>query len=246
MNTTTKRRRSLRPGLWVALAFTLTLAAVALAQSGVRLMFHGKTVSNDIHMINGKAYVPLTDMAKAMGGKVVKIDDGYSIQTDGGDSVPAGGANEVNGLKGTLGQMLFTGKWRFEAVSVSRAPTYDSQYLPDHRTFEPSGENQELVMVKCRLKNAMTTTETAMLSPIHPHNIALADDQGQSYAPLGFDKNVDSTDEGPHMLPGSQTDFVVIFSVTKGTHLKDLVFSLQRAYDDTPDGGVDVRISLGS
>jgi len=31
----------------------------------------------------------------------------------------------------------------------------------------------------------------------HPHNIALADDQGQSYAPTDFDKRGGSTDEGP-------------------------------------------------
>ena len=85
-----------------------------------------------------------------------------------------------------------------------------------------------------------------MLSAIHLHNSALTDDQGQSYAPLAFDKHTDSTDEGPNMLPGSQTAFAVVFSVPKGTKLKDLVFSLQNAYEDTPDGGTDVRISLGS
>ena len=45
---------------------------------------------------------------------------------------------------------------------------------------------------------------------------------------------------------GAQTDFAVLFSVPKGTALKDLVFSLQNAYEDTPDGGTDVRIALGS
>jgi len=234
---------------WVAIALTFALAAnaLALAQTGVRLLVAGKTVSSDVRVINGKAYVPLVDMAKAMNGTVVKNGDAYAIQTggSGGSGEIAGGANEIKGTRGALGQMVFTGKWRFEAVSVSHAASYESQYLPTHYTFAPSGSD-ELVIVQCKLKNAQTSTQKAILSSIHPHNIALTDDQAQSYAPLGFDKRSAALDEGPNMLPGSETDFSVIFSVPKGVKLKDLVFSLQVAYDDYPNGGTDVRISLGS
>lgn len=244
MKTITSGRRPLFLG---ALALTFAIVAVALAESGVRLAYHGKTVSHDIRMIDGHAYVPLSDMARAVGGRAVKDADGFTIQTDVADpTLPVGGANQVNGKRGTLGQMLNVGKWRFEAIGVDRAGTYESRYLPEVRTFEPVGTNEELVIVRCRIKNAQTVQMAAMLSSVHPHNTALADDQGQSYAPLGFDKHTGSTDESPMMLPGAQTDFAAIFSVPKGTKLKDLVFSLQNAYEDTPDGGTDVRISLGS
>lgn len=83
-----------------------------------------------------------------------------------------------------------------------------------------------------------------MLGYIHPHNTQLTDEQGQSYAPIEYDKCGGATDEGPSMLPGSQTDFAVLFSVPKGAVLKDLIFSLQTAYDDYPNGGTDVRITL--
>lgn len=246
MFATTKRRRPLRPTLWAASTLLLALAAVALAQSVTRLTINGRTASVDVRSIDGRPYVSLRDMARAMGGHLVRSSSGYAIETDsvGGDTEPAGGANEVHGSRGSLGQMLFTGKWRFEAVSLSRSSSYDSQYLPDHQTFSPSGDSEELVVVQCRLKNGQTSAQKAMLSSVHPHNIALTDDRGQSYSPVAFDKRTDSTDEGPKMLPGSQTDFCVLFSVPRGTRLRDLVFSLQNAYEDTPDGGTDVRINL--
>ena len=94
------------------------------------------------------------------------------------------------------------------------------------------------------MKNGQNESKAAMLSPVHPHNTALADDHGQSYAPVDYDKRGGSTDEGPNMLPGSQTEFAILFSVPKGTALKDLVFSVQSAYEDFPAGGTDLRITL--
>jgi hypothetical protein len=224
------------------------VATTALAQSGIRLIAGGKTVSTGIRLIGGRPFVPLTDMARAMNGTAVKRPDGgYEIVIEGADRtapVVAGGANEVRGTNGKIGQVLFNGKWRFAVLSVDRAATYDSQFLADKQTFTPAGDTEELVVVRCRLKNGQKTAQKAMLSAIHPHNIALTDDQGQSYAPKDFDKRGGDTDTGPSLLPGAQTEFAVLFSVPKGAALKDLVFSLQTAYDDYPNGGTDVRISL--
>jgi hypothetical protein len=233
--------------LAAALVPAVCLATAALAQSSMRLMVHGKTASADIRLIGGRPYVPLADMARAMNGTAVKRQGGYEITMGGVDPTTpqaAGGANEVRGTSGKIGQVLFNGKWRFAVLSVARAATYDSQFLADKQTFTPAGETEELVVVRCRLKNGQRTAQKAMLSPIHPHNIALADDQGQSYAPKDFDKRGGDTDTGPSLLPGAQTEFALLFSVPRGTSLKDLVFSLQTAYDDYPDGGTDVRISL--
>ena len=236
-----------KAGWWAVLAATAGLATAALAQTGMRLIMDGKTASTDIRIIGGRAYVPLADMARAMNGTASRKGGEYTITTGSADTTTptvAGGAGEVHGTRGKIGQMLFTGKWRFMVVSVDRAAVYDSLYLADKQNFTPAGDTEELVVVKCRLKNGQTSTQSAMLSPIHPHNIALADDQGASYAPTAFDKRGGSTDEGPKMLPGAQADFVVLFSVPKGTTLKDMIFSLQNAYEDYPEGGTDVRISL--
>ena len=237
------------------LLLTTGTAAAVLALTSLHLTVGGQTVSTDIRIIGGRPYVPLADMARAMKGTAVKHAGGsYEIKLDGVDTTtaaddaatptPAGGADEVHGMRGKIGQMLFTGKWRFSVLSVNRTAAYDSKFLEEKQNYTPKSDAEELVIVQCRLKNGQKSSATAMLSPIHPHNIALTDDQGQSYSPTDFDKRGGSTDEGPHMLPGSQTEFAVLFSVPKGTNLKDLVFSLQNAYEDTPDGGTDVRVAL--
>lgn len=247
-------------GFAAALLLSTGAATAALALASMHLTVGGQTVSTDIRLINGRPYVPLADMARAMNGTTVRHGVGsYEIKVNGGDTTtatdetaapntsaasPAGGANEVQGTRGKVGQMLFTGKWRFAVLGVDRAASYDSQFLPDKQTFAPTGDTEELVIVRCRLKNAQKSAVKAILGYIHPHNTGLTDEQGQSYAPIEYDKRGGATDEGPSMLPGSQTDFAVLFSVPKGTVLKDLVFSLQTAYDDYPDGGTDVRITL--
>ena len=235
--------------------FLLTTGTAVLALASLNLTVGGQTVSSDIRIIGGRPYVPLADMARAMKGTAIKHAGGsYEIRLDGADTTtatddmaapaPAGGADEVHGMRGKIGQMLFTGKWRFSVLGVDRVAAYDSKFLADKQNFAPKGDTEELIVVRCLLKNGQKSPATAMLSPIHPHNTGLTDDQGQSYSPTDFDKHGGSTDEGPHMLPGSQTEFAVLFSVPKGTKLKDLVFSLQNCYEDTPDGGTDVRISL--
>ena len=257
-----KRRPAPLRALLAAFVLSAGAATAALALASARLSVGDRTVSTDVRLIGGRPYVPLADMARAMNGTLVRHASGYEIKTGGatgGDTTTptddaaapdavtpdaAGGANEVKGVRGKIGQMLFTGKWRFEVLGVDRAAAYDSKYLADARNIAPAGDTEELVIVRCRLKNGQKTTQMAMLSPIHPHNIALTDAQGQSYAPTDFDKRGGSTDEGPHLLPGAQTNFAVLFSVPKGTALKDLVFSLQNAYEDFPDGGTDVRVSL--
>ncbi len=252
MLTNMKRFRSLRARVLMATALALTLvaAAVAAIQAGTVLTMHGKTLSSGVKLIVGHAYVPLVDVAKAFGGKAVQTAGGYEIQTEGPSDDTSGGAagggTAVKGTKGAIGQMVMTGKWSFEVVEVTRSASAESQYSPEHQTFMPSGPNEELVIIHCKLKNASKVALKPMLSVVHPHNIALADDQGQSHPLMAFDKRVANPDEGPNMLPGSLTDFNAIFSVPKDTKLKDLVFSLQVAYDDYPDGGVDVRISLKS
>ena len=257
-----KRRPTSLRALCAVLALSAGAATAALAFASARLSVGGQTVSTDVRLIGGRPFVPLADMARAMNGTLVRHSSGYEIKTGGAgspaggdtttptdDAAPAtpdaaGGANEVRGTRGRIGQMFFNGKWRFEVLGVDHADAYDSKFLADTQTFKPAGNTEELVVVRCRLKNGQKTAQMAMLSRVHPHNIALTDDQGQSYAPTDFDKRGGSLDEGPHLLPGAQTDFAVLFSVPKGTALKDLVFSLQTAYADFPDGGTDVRVSL--
>ena len=245
------QKRILRTTIALFATAALVTAAGALGQATLRLIIAGKTASTDIRIINGRPYVPLADMAKAMNGAAVKHKGGgYEITLGSVDTTTpqagaaAGGANEVRGTRGKIGQVLFNGKWRFSVLSIERAASYDSQFLPEKRNFTPNGDTEELVIVRCRMKNGQKATQAPMLSPIHPRHTALTNNQEESFAPIDYDKRGSHTDEGPTMLPGSQTEFAILFSVPKGTMLKDLVFSVENVYEESPDGGTDVRISL--
>jgi hypothetical protein len=148
-------------------------------------------------------------------------------------------------LQGRIGDRLSTGPWRLQVLSVERSAAYESQFLADKTTTQPSGDADELVVVKCTITNAGKEPKAPMLSAVHPHHTALADARGMSYPPLLFDKEGGHTDEGITLASATATTFAVLFSIPKGAALAEVIVSLQTAYDDYPDGGFDVHVTLG-
>jgi hypothetical protein len=222
------------------IALAAGVVTASWAQAALTLSYKGSVVSHRVRMLDGQAYVPVADMAKLLNGRIVRTDGGYQIQGAGNGGDLAGGANQVNGLQGSIGQMLFTGKWRFEVLSVTHEASYTFKYdAPSAVT--PNGANDELVVVDCLLKNAQTSSKEAKIDIHSASNTALTDDQGQSYPPIEYDVIGGSAYGPPSMLPGSSTHFAAIFSVPKTANLKDLVFSVGGWSEDKL---VDVRITL--
>jgi len=223
----------------VALTSVLTVGAAA----GLRdrsVTYHGATVSTDVTVINGHPYVPLADMARALGGKVVQSGGNYEIVVSGSSGsgkTAAGGANQVEGEHGKVGDMLFNGYWRFQVKGVERMDHYNWQYSGNSGSNKPANANDELVVLTCLIKNGHKDAEQPILqaSGTSAQKTALADDQGQSYQPLDFDVRPG------YLTPGAGKTFAVIFSVPKGTHLKDLIFTLYGFGSSKPS---NVRISL--
>ena len=213
----------------------ITTVLTAAAQELHSVSFKGNVISRDIRVIDGRPYIPLADAARALGGSVVKSGTDYEIQA-------AGGANEVKGLSGTVGQMLFTGKWRFEVLDVKTADHYDSHYQPDSYTWTPSGANDELVVIDCLVKNAQTVPDSPLLRHENAMDTAVTDANGSAYPPIDFDLIGGGGYGPPSMLPGSSSTFAAIFDVPKGTNLKDLVFSLANL--EQRDNPTNVRISI--
>ncbi|HEX8237583.1 MAG TPA: hypothetical protein VF600_16620 [Abditibacteriaceae bacterium] len=92
-----------------ALALTVALGTsgtVAWAATSSKLVTNGKVASTSVRVIDGKAYVPLSDVATSLGMAVVKNGGDYEIKK-------AGGANQVGNMNGKVGDVLFDGKWRF-------------------------------------------------------------------------------------------------------------------------------------
>jgi hypothetical protein len=226
------------------LMLTLGAAAAALAQAGRTLVLNGQVASQDVRMIGGRPYVPLADIAKALGQQLVSTPGGYEITA-------AGGANQVEGLRGKIGDVLFDGKWRFQVLDVKQTDSYamKNKSTNDYgvynstaeftdNTFRPKPGNS-LIVIQCRLKNGVKQNQ-ALWRPNSDTHTALADDQGQSYPPIAYDIPEGPPFESQELLPGAALDFAVLFTVPPGTHLKDLVFTLRTISSK----GDEVRVSL--
>jgi hypothetical protein len=232
----------------LALPVLLLSLCAKPGMAGEKLLINGKTATSDVRTIGGSPYVKLADVARALGMVVVKRSDGsYEITRPGG-------ANQVQGVsQGKVGDVLFDGKWRFQVLSVQTPASYMMQ-----TTVEPSSHpldtieydrvshvlkakpGYKLVALQCRMANGQKTTQTFWLGHNEVNN-ALADTQGESHVPVGYDLEGAPIQSQP-LLPGAKTDFILLFSVPTRTELKDLVFTLRN--NDSSQKGNDVRVSL--
>jgi hypothetical protein len=228
-----------------ALGLYALAPVVARAQGGATLILNGKVASTNVRMINGRPYAPLADIARATGQVLVRKGSGYEI-------IAAGGANQVEGLRGKVGDTLFDGKWRLKVMDVQHVKSYTLrraggidpgavggkvEFDADGKTFR-ANEGSEFVIVNARVTNGQKSTQG--FGSYYGEHTALADTQGSSYRPIGWDQ------EGgmfttKSLLPGAGQDVTAIFLVPEGTPLKDLVFTLTNISDREPH---DVRVTL--
>ena len=200
--------------MWLMVAVGLAVSAYALLVPG-SLTINGKTVATDYLTKNGKTYVPLADVAKALNMAIAKKGDGYEL-------TPAGGANQVQGLNGGIGQTLSCGKFTLKVVSVYRGERYTKEFnTPGEVT--PMSTSEDVVAIKIRLKNA--TPKAVTMSPFGGDLTALTDEGEHAYKCFTGGA-MDASDRGPKLLPGSAYDFALTFSIPKSAALKDLVYQM--------------------
>lgn len=231
----------------VGLILTTAIAAgICWAAAGTKLYMDGKLASSRVVVVDGRAYVPVVDVAQALGMVVGEAEDGYSLTREGG-------ANQVEGVaQGGVGDELFTGKWRFQVLKMERAgQQYQERHYQQERTIKPNGADEELIVLNCRVKNATDEAVSPILTERLPGNTALADDAEHSYAPIDYDarQEINKTQSyaASALLPGAASEFALVFSVPKGTTLKALVFSLMAYPNDVgKDEHTDVRVHLAA
>jgi hypothetical protein len=229
----------------VALGIGATSAMAGLL--GDTLSVNGNRTPVDVRMIGGSAYVKFSDVAKALDMTLIKTGSGQYELTK------AGGANEVHGLRGKIGDTLFDGKWRFTVLSVDTPESYtmksDSEPYGSggydwNRTTRllKAAAGHTLVVINCRVSNGVKERRT-LWTAISDDKIrtALADDSGSSRPPIAYDYDGAPT-QTQYLLPGAQLTIPVIFSVPAGTRLTDLVFTLKN--NQTDQQGTDVRVTL--
>jgi len=234
-------------GLTIALITGLMAMrlAMSLAAAGhLSLEVNGKIASSDIRIIDGRAYVPLSDVARLYNQQVIRTPGGYRL-------IAAGGAHEVGDAHtGAIGKELFTGKWGFKVVSVERTDQYKLRYDQATQTVNPVGPGDTLIVVNCRLKNGMLQTHrVAVGTGDYNGDTGLTDGEGHAYAAVAYDLHHDKdyyAARGTSLLPGAATDLALVFSVPKAAVAKQLVFSIMTwdsTYVDTKHP-TDVRIVL--
>lgn len=230
-------------------SFAAVLAAVALAgHLRQSLYIDGKMVSGDIRVIEGRSYVPVGDVAKALGYQISRREDGLSLDR-------AGGANQVgNSNTGKQGQEIFTGKWRLLVSNVERVKSYDfvdNNFVPSSERHMAASETEDLIVVTCRIKNGTPARDELVFSGTWDgmHN-ALTDENENSYIPAGFDlKPTEDSPVGAMFNPGAAINFKVIFRVPTSAHPKDFIFtamsySARSQFDMKGHPPTDIRVSL--
>jgi len=193
----------------------VVLAALALAwevQSS-QLYINGNLASSGIIERNGVAYVPLRDVATAFKLSVQKTSRGYELSD-------AGGANQVQGQAGKVGDMLFNGFVRFQVEKVSRVHTYTTQYDQSNREIDPIQGGNDLVIIACKIKNATQKTISPNLA--EEDIVAVTDTDGHSYTVRRFSDFPPNHD----MLPGAAIDYALIFEAPPSAKLQDLVYGI--------------------
>jgi hypothetical protein len=211
----------------VAFALAGAAALVYAAFEPVKLTINGSSGDTDVIMKNGRAYVPLADVAKALGDSVAKSAGAYTLD-------PPGGANQVEGLNAKIGQLIKTPYFTFIVQKVLMEDHHEKLFTTGS-VDAPDG--QTLAIIVCRVKNA--TQKTLLFNPFGFDKTALTDQDehtlGNQYTGGGAD-----APSQHELLPGSAMDFALVFPVPKGTQLKDLVYEF--------DGGIAahpiLRISL--
>ncbi len=238
-----------RSGIATVALLLLGLAAAGLrapALAALSLIMNGQVASTDVRVIGGRAYAPISDVARAMGMVAVRRPAGFEI-------IEAGGANQVQGaLQGKVGDVLFDGKWRFQVMSVSQVPSYTmvTHSPPDYAVYHSIAEHDlgthvfmpkpgfKLIAMRCRVVNGLREKQALWVASAEVRT-ALADTEGSSYPPIAYDFD-GAPIQSRELLPGAKLDFVTLFSIPQGAQPKDLVFTIRNIRDK----GTDVRVSL--
>lgn len=171
-------------------------------------------------------------------------------------AVKPGGANQLEGMRGKIGDMLFDGKWRFQVISMETPEKYEAARQADiqadysvyspvaewdaQRTITPK-EGNTLVVFRCLVKNAVPKPRALYCVPAFTRT-ALTDMDGASHPVIAYDMP-GSVFQSRTITQGGTLRFAALFAVPKEAKLKDLIFTLRTIEGGLKDGS-DVRVSL--
>lgn len=235
------------------------LAGAAFAQAAQTVVLHNNVVSRDVITVKGRPYVPLADMAKAVGGFAVKSGANWEIKVKNADTDAAGsdsGAGDVTAAigavrtAGKIGDVLSSGKWGLQVADFSVVDSYAMKSAGAVNSSKLGGNadingatitakpDYSLVVVNCKVTNGQKQAQVFGVES--GRNTALVDDQGKSYQPIGWD-SASGSGADKAIAPGASANLTAIFLVPFGTHPASATFTLGDVSDSSP---TDVHVSL--
>ena len=217
----------------------------AVAQSRTQLTILQNTVPTDARKIGGKLYVPIADIAKAMGWKLTVAGSTISLQPPSTGQSPQATTEKT---AGAVNEELSTGTARFQVIKVAEMLKYERHYANGLSSGVPviANPNQKLVVLDCVLTNATNEREEYCLSSDrYAENTVLLDKTGESLSPVAVDVAADEMHPpGAYALPGANVRFALVFQVPGSWQPKALVYTIVRYRARGLKKGNDVRVNL--
>lgn len=229
----------------------LGFAAGAVAQNKMRLIVLQNTVSTDARKIGGRVYVPVADVAKAMGWKLTVTGSAITLQPptrlvrNGGNT----SAPEYP-MSGAAGEEFGNASYRFKVTNVAEVSQYKRKYTNGIAVggdvTSDANANEKLVVVDCTLTNATANREEFCFSrDRYAENTVLLDKNGESLPPAAIDVAADELNPpGAFALAGANVRFALVFRVPQAWEPKALVYTIVKYRERGLKKGTDVRVNL--
>ncbi len=227
----------------------LGFAAGATAQGRARLTVLRNTVSTDARKIGGRVYVPVSDIAKAMGWKLTVTGGAINLQPPA-RLVANGGNTSLPGYRfaGAAGEKFGSGAYRFKVTNFAEVSEYRRKYTNGIAIGGAinAGKNEKLIVIDCLLTNATTAREEFCFSlSSHAENTAILDKAGESLPPFAVDVAADEMNPpGAYALAGANVRFALVFRVPQSWEPKALVYTVVRYRERGLKKGTDFRVNL--
>lgn len=161
----------------------LALLGTALAATSTLKFYINDRPVPDAIVVNGQAYVPVSAL-KAAGLNVTTASGSVRLSLP-----PAGGANQVAGVEGCLGQTLFNGVWRLRVTDV--------------RPVASTYANQPGFEITAEVRNATNQTLDLTGTGFGLTNVNLAYTDGTTSAVESVASNRDAWDHNKAILPAA-------------------------------------------
>jgi hypothetical protein len=210
----------------------------------------GETMSTDVVMMRGRAYVPLADVARAMGRRAVKSGNVYTLVSDPArlpESATARAAEiarpSTASSRNAMNTDIARAGWVLRLLSADVAPTYVRQFGADTEPIAVQRKGDHLVVARFRLTNASNFTKDVYFDRSYAANTAIIDDESHGYPPVTYDSR-NSEYSSSRMLPGTVHEFALVFSVPADTRLSELVYSVASSGQTSTDKPTDFRVAL--